>query len=162
MSRTRIVILQVKELIYTAIFVALGILLLILLFFMFWPDKEKEAGSTASNAVSSTTAEETADAGLYRSGVYTSELSLGNSTINLQVTLDTDRVKSVELVNLDDSVSTMYPLLQPAVEDISNQLAQNVSPEEVVLSDDSQYTQQMILDTISGILDEASQTTTSD
>ena len=39
MSRTRIVILQMKELIYTAIFVGLGIILLILLFIMFWPGK---------------------------------------------------------------------------------------------------------------------------
>ena len=152
MSRTRIVILQVKELIYTAIFVALGILLLILLFVMFWPGKEKKT----SSATTSTAVEQEASSNKYKSGVYTSEFSLGDSTINIQVTLDSDRVKAVELVNLDDSVATMYPLLKPAVEDISNQLSQNVSPDEVVLSDDSQYTQQMILDTISGILDEAS------
>ena len=41
MSRTRIVIFQMKEIIYTAVFVGLGILLLVLLFFMFWPGKGK-------------------------------------------------------------------------------------------------------------------------
>ena len=37
MSRTRIVIFQMKEIIYTAVFVGLGILLLVLL--MLWPVK---------------------------------------------------------------------------------------------------------------------------
>lgn len=48
MSRTRIVIFQLKEIIYTAIFVGLGILLLILLFFMFWPGKGKESAGTTT------------------------------------------------------------------------------------------------------------------
>lgn len=157
MSRTRIIILQVKELIYTAIFVGLGILLLVLLFFMFWPGKEKDTASRATSTVSSNLAD-SESAAVYKPGVYTSELSLGSTSVNLQVTLDADQVKSVELVNLEESISTMYPLIEPAVEEISSQLAQNISLEEVVLSDDSQYTQQMILDTISSILEEASKT----
>lgn len=150
MSRTRIVIFQLKEIIYTAIFVGLGILLLILLFFMFWPGKAKETSGTAvkTSAVS--------DNPTYKAGVYNTELSLGDSVINLQVSMDSDHVKSVEIINLEDSVETMYPLIKPAVKEISDQLAQNVSPEEVVLSDDSPYTSQMILDTVSQIMEKAS------
>ena len=36
-AKTKIVVLHMKELIYTAIFVGLGILLVVLLFFMFLP-----------------------------------------------------------------------------------------------------------------------------
>lgn len=149
MSRTRIVILQLKEIVYTAIFVGLGILLLILLFFMFWPDKESDSASTSSPAATSSSS------AAYTPGVYNSELALGDTVINIQVALDTDHVKSVELVNLEDSVETMYPLIKPAVKEISKQLAQNVSPEEVVLSDDSPYTSQMILDKVSDIMKNA-------
>lgn len=149
MSRTRIVIFQLKEIIYTAIFVGLGILLLILLFFMFWPNKAQETSGT----VKGTSAVK--DSATYKAGVYNSELSLGDSVIHIQVSMDSDHVKSVEIVNLEDSVETMYPLIKPAVKDISDQLAQNVSPDEVVLSDDSPYTSQMILDTVSQIMDEA-------
>ena len=39
-SRTKIVVLHMKEIIYTAIFAALGILLIILLFIMFRPDRD--------------------------------------------------------------------------------------------------------------------------
>ena len=39
-AKTKIVVLHMKELIYTAIFVALGILFVVLLVMMFLPDKE--------------------------------------------------------------------------------------------------------------------------
>jgi uncharacterized protein with FMN-binding domain len=148
------VILQLKEIVYTAIFVGFGILLLVLLFFMFWPEQEKDTSSTSSSSSVSDSA--SAGTGNYIAGVYTSELTLGDSTINLQVSLDEDRVKAVEIVNLEDSVETMYPLIKPAVKEISDQLANDISPEEVVLSDDSPYTSQLILDTVSQILEEAS------
>ena len=47
MPKTRIVILRMREVIYTAIFVGLGILLLIILFFMFWPGKDRGSQDTA-------------------------------------------------------------------------------------------------------------------
>ncbi len=122
MSRTRIVILQMREIIYTAIFAGLGILLLIILFFMFWPDGKK--------------------------------MTVGDSVINLQVVLDEEQVKSVEMTNLDDTVSAMYPLMKPSVESISNQLAAGASLDEVVLSDEGQYTEKMILNEVDNVLDE--------
>jgi uncharacterized protein with FMN-binding domain len=124
---------------------------------MFWPDKEKEAQSTSSSlSVESSGDEASTDDHKYIAGVYTSDLTLGDSTIHLRVSIDEDSVKAVEVVNLEDSVETMYPLIKPAVEEISNQLAGNVSPEEVVLSDDSPYTSQLILDSVCQILENAS------
>ena len=117
---------------------------------MFWPGKKNDSASTSSPAVTSDSSH------AYTPGVYNSELSLGDTVIQIQVALDNDRVKSVELINLEESVETMYPLIKPAVKEISDQLAQNISPEEVVLSDDSPYTSQMILDRVSEIMKQAS------
>ena len=47
MSKTKIIVLQMKELVYTGIFVGLGILLIVLLFVMFYPKKEKSSDATA-------------------------------------------------------------------------------------------------------------------
>lgn len=157
MSRTRIVIFQMKEIIYTAVFVGLGILLLVLLFFMFWPGKGKEsAGPSSPAAISGSKKSASTSSGKYIAGVYSSELTLGESKINLRVSLDKDRVKSVEVVNLKESVETMYPLIKPAVKEISDQLAQDIAPDQVVLSDDSPYTSQLILDTVCQVMNEAS------
>ena len=144
MSRTRIVILQMREIIYTAVFVGLGILLLIILFFMFWPDgkdENKEQADSGKTAV-------------YEAGVYSKQMTVGDSVINLQIVLDEEQVKSVEMINLDDTVSAMYPLMKPSVESISNQLASGVSLDEVVLSDEGQYTEKMILNEVDSVLDE--------
>ena len=89
-------------------------------------------------------------------GVYSSELTLGESKISLRISMDPDRVKSVEVVNLQESVETMYPLIKPAVKEISDQLAKDIAPDQVVLSDDSPYTSQLILDTVCQVMNEAS------
>ena len=60
-SKTKIVVLHLKEVVYTAIFAVLGILLILLLIFMFLPDDKDKA------------AEETMK---YTAGVYTSAASL--------------------------------------------------------------------------------------
>ena len=144
MSRTRIVILQMREIIYTAVFVGLGILLLIILFFMFWPDGKDENKEQADNGKTA----------VYEAGVYSKQMTVGDSVINLQVVLDEEQVKSVEMINLDDTVSAMYPIMKPSVESISNQLASGVSLDEVVLSDEGQYTEKMILNEVDSVLDE--------
>ena len=143
MSKTKIVVLHMKEIIYTAIFVGLGILLILLLVFMFLP---KNTDSTSDN-----------DAPLYKAGVYTSQMTLNNATLNLEVVVDQDHINSVRFVNLDQDVSTMYPLVQPALEEIADQLYSDVPVDDIVIGDDSKYTSIKILDTIKETLKKAAE-----
>lgn len=145
MSRTRIVILQMRELIYTAIFVGLGILLLILLCVMFWPGK----GGKSDRAAETGQSEQK-----YEAGAYTKEIQLGDATVNIQLSLDEDCVKSVELINLEESISTMYPLMQPTVKKMSEELAAGKDMDEIVVSEDSQYTEKLIAEAVNELLRE--------
>ena len=145
MSQTKIVILQMKEIIYTAIFIGLGLLLVLLLLLMFHPGKEKDNESLPSTSEA-----------LYTPGIYTTELTLGNHTVNLEVLLDEDRISGIQLTSLDETVTTMYPLLEPVIDDISTQLSSGIALDNVVLSSDSQYTQMLILQTVDEILTKAS------
>ncbi|MDO4165960.1 MAG: hypothetical protein Q4D32_00995 [Eubacteriales bacterium] len=144
MPGTKIIILRMREVIYTAIFVGLGILLLIILFFMFWPGKDSGAQDAAVKSQEKQ----------YQAGVYTKELQMGDATVNLQVTLDEDHVKSVEIVPLDESITTMYPLVEPAVKTISEQLQAGTEVDEISLSDESQYTEQIVLNAVQEIIQE--------
>lgn len=144
MSQTKIVILQMKEIIYTAIFIGLGLLLVLLLLLMFHPGKEKDSTPPLST-----------NEPLYTPGIYTTELTLGNHTVNLEVLLDSDHVSGIQLTTLDESVTTMYPLLEPVVEDISTQLSSGVTLDNVVLSTESQYTQMLILQAVDETLEKA-------
>ncbi|MDO5521756.1 MAG: hypothetical protein Q4G58_14780 [bacterium] len=141
MSKTKIVVLHLKEIIYTAIFVGLGILLILLLVFMFLP---KNTDSTSDN-----------DAPIYKPGVYTSQMTLNNATLNLELVVDKNHVNSVKFVNLDKDVATMYPLVEPALEGIASQLYLDVPVDEILISDSSKYTSVKILDTIKDTLEKA-------
>ena len=50
-SKTKIIVLRMKEIIYTAIFVGLGILLILLLLVMFRPGKESTPASAKAQYI---------------------------------------------------------------------------------------------------------------
>ncbi len=139
-AKTKIVVLHMKELIYTAIFAGLGILLVILFFFMFLPEKEKER---------------TAETMKYAAGVYTSSILFQDSTLEVQVIVDENRIQSVSLVNLSETVETMYPLVKPALEEMAEQIIKNQSVERISYNPDNQYTSIMLLNAVEKALEKA-------
>jgi len=139
-SKTRIVVLHMKEVIYTAIFIVLGIVLVLLLVFMFGPGRKTQD------------AEETA---LYNAGVYTSSIQLDGRTVDVQVVVDEDHINSVSLVNLDETVATMYPLLQDSMDSISQQIYESQSTDSISYTTDNQYTATILLDAVDAALDKA-------
>ncbi len=140
-SKTKIVVLHMKELIYTVVFAVLGILLVLLLVFMFLPDKNKK--------------EEATETMKYVAGVYTSSILFQNRTIDVEVVVDENHINSISLVNLDETVSTMYPLMQPALENLSEQICEAQSTDHVTYSDDNQYTSMVLLNAINDALAKA-------
>ena len=144
MAKTKIVVIQMKELIYTAIFAGLGILLIVLLVIMFVPSGGEE--ETTGDAADS----------IYTPGVYTSQIKLGDSTLNLEVAVDADQIKSVSLINLEDSVTTMYPLVKPSLETIEKQLIAGTALDDIPLSEKSKYTESLLIEGIRTALEKAS------
>ena len=128
-----------KELIYTAIFVVLGILLILLLIFMFLPNKKNEAKETMQ----------------YVSGVYNSSIKFNDNAINMEVVIDDNRITAISLVNLDEAVTTMYPLMQPALDNLSQQIYEKQSLEQITYSEENQYTSTVLLTAIQKALEKA-------
>ena len=98
---------------------------------------------------------ETKETAYYTPGIYTSCLMLGEETVNVAVTVDENHINSVEIVNLSDSVATMYPLVKPAMEDISNQIINNQSTDDITYSKSNQYTSIVLLDAVNDALSKA-------
>jgi uncharacterized protein with FMN-binding domain len=130
MRNTKVVVFKAKELIYTGIFLLLGVLLILLLIFMFLPKNNKSSASSDDT-------EETAQ---YIPGVYSSSIQLGENTLDVSVTVDSQKVKSVNIEQLDESVKTMYPLIEPSIASINEQLSSISSIDELTFEDESQYT----------------------
>lgn len=142
MAKTKIIVIQMKEIIYTALFIGIGILLIILLVFLFKPKSSDNAESQNTSA-------------LYNAGTYTSQIMLNNTALNLELKVDPERIKSVKLVNIDESVTTMFPLLEPALAQIEDQLINNQNITDINISESSKYTQTLLIDAISEVLDKA-------
>ena len=123
-SKTKIVVLHMKEIVYTLIFAALGILLIILLVIMF------RFGHSSTP---------TASARLYTPGIYTSSLTLNNTNLEVEVTVDESQIKAIRLSNLDESTAAMFPLLQPAIENIADQVCKTQSTDNITLSSETPY-----------------------
>lgn len=142
MSKTKIVVLQMKEIAYTGIFVALGILLIILLVVMFLPGKEENTDVSDADAV-------------YQPGIYTTELTINNTKLQLEVAVDASHINSVSLTNVDETVKTMFPLMEPTVDAIEEQLANGTSIDDITPSEDNQYTQEILIGAVKNALNEA-------
>ena len=113
-SKTKIVVLHMKEVIYTAVLLVLGILLILLLFFMFGPKKAKETAG-----------------------------------------MDSDHITSITLVNLSESAAAMYPLMEPALQNLADQICASQSTRDVTYENDNKYTSQLLLDAIETALSKA-------
>lgn len=140
-AKTRIWVFHMKELIYTAVFIVLGIFLLLLMIFMFSGSPEQEAAAEVPSR--------------YTAGVYTASMILGGNSVEIAVTVDEDYISSIKFRQLDETVSAMYPLMEPSLESLSEQICASQSLENISYSEDSQYTSLMLLSAIQTALSKA-------
>ncbi len=139
-SKTKIVVLHMKEVIYTGIFLVLAVVLAVVLFLMFGKGNKVDPAS--------------ADA-IYHAGVYTTPITLNDNTFDVEVTVDEDHINSISLVNLSETTTAMYPLMEPALEALSSQICASQSTENITYSEENKYTSMLLLDAINQALDKA-------
>lgn len=138
-SKTKIVVLHMKEIIYTVIFAVLAIILILLLIFMFRPEHR-----SASK-----------DNRIYTPGIYTSDITLNNTALEVEVTVDESHINSIRFTNLNESITTMYPFIEPAIEDIAEQVYKKQSLDNIQYSSDTPYTSQLIVQAIETALEKS-------
>ena len=98
-------------------------------------------------------------------GKYVSNIETGKKTPSLdlltkissalEVTVDSSHINSIRFSNLDESVTTMYPLVQPALETIADQIYKTQSLENITCPEENPYTSQVILNAIEDALSKA-------
>ena len=140
-SKTRIIVLHMKEVVYTIAFLILAVLLGILIYFMFGPGKSQTTSAAGE--------------GLYTPGVYRSSLTLNKNTYDVEVTVDQNNIQSIELVNLSESTAAMFPLMEPVLESLASQIYTSQSLENIQYSEDQKYTSMILLNAIETALKKA-------
>ena len=192
-ANTKIVVLRRKELLYTGIFAALGVLFIILLLMLLLPGKDTDASYGTSDSPDGTAEtampDNVADTGrtsqfsdaenvstgagadtnavldsvsgsvstdnTYIPGIYTTELLLGNETVNVEVIVSDHAITSVNLADPSETLTTMYPLLESTMESLNDQLCEMQDPEQVTYSAETRYTSLVLLEAVKASLEKA-------
>lgn len=143
-ANTKIFVFKAKELIYTGIFIVLGILFILLLIFMFLPGQ----GTKDSDASTEPAME-------YLAGIYSSTIHLGGNSVDVKVAITDEKVTSISLSGLTEETAAMYPLLETTVADINEQLKTIDSIDELTFQSDSQYTNTILQQAMQNALNKA-------
>ena len=198
-ANTKIVVLRRKELLYTGIFAALGVLFVILLLMLLLPGKDADTSSGAPDSPDSTaetampdnvadlgrssqfSAAEDASTGAsaytgavdnagavldnasgpvgtdntYIPGIYTTELILGSETVNVEVIVNDHAITSLSLADPDETLTTMYPLLEPTMDSLSEQICETQDLSQVTYSAETRYTSLVLLEAVKASLEKA-------
>lgn len=142
MGKTRIYILQMKTIIYTVLFIVFGLILLLLLIYMFYYRTPKESSSALNTST-------------YTPGVYSTSILLGEHPVSLEIQVDRSQILSISTAPLEESVMTMYPLLEDCLENITQQLISGKELHEVSYDPAQRYTASILLDAIAFTLEKA-------
>lgn len=151
---TRIVVIPLKKLIIMVCVIAALIILAAI--FIFGGSSSDAAKSTGVNISTSTdTVKKNTSCPTYSPGVYTSSILLNGTPIDIQVTVDSDNINNIEMVNLSESVQTMYPMLNSSFDEIKTAVINNGSTDNITYNAGGKYTATMLLSAIDSALAKA-------
>ena len=151
---TRIVVIPLKKLIIMVCVIAALIILAAI--FIFGGSSSDAAKSTGVNISTSTdTVKKNTSCPTYSPGVYTSSILLNGTPIDIQVTVDSDNINNIEMVNLSESVQTMYPMLNSSFDEIKTAVINNGLTDNITYNAGSKYTATMLLSAIDSALAKA-------
>lgn len=91
----------------------------------------------------------------YIGGIYTSSIQLNDNAIDVAVIVNENQITSITLVNMDETTTAMYPLMQPTLDNLAQQIYEKQSLDNISYVDANQYTSMVLLNTIESALDKA-------
>ena len=126
-----------RELLKTAVFAVLGVIILVGLITFFL---RMGAG------------EET---GQYRDGTYEAAVQLGTEQAVVSVEINDGKIAQVTMQEMAESVAVMYPMVESTMDEIAAQVIQNQSAQQVDVSSQQTYSAQVLLDAVAQCLAQA-------
>lgn len=97
-----------------------------------------------------------ANTAAYVPGVYTTSLIINDNVVDVEVTVDENNINDIQIVNLDEAVTTMFPLIEPVFDDLAEKILKTQSLENITYADDNKYTSTVLLNAIKASLQKAS------
>ncbi len=95
------------------------------------------------------------ETGTYTPGIYSSMILLENMSAELQITIDKHNISSIDLTNIDEDITTLYPLIYPTLEELSTAIISQQSVENIYSN--NRYTSMLLMQAISEALTQANE-----
>ena len=134
MGSTKFMVVKAKELIKTAVFAVLGVIILVGLI-AFFLNMGKEDGA-------------------YRDGTYYGEMQLGGETAEVAVTIAEGRIADVSMEEATEAVAVFYPLLAEVMETVGQAVIENQSA-QIAVESENPHSAQAVLDAVAECLEQA-------
>ena len=135
MGGTKFVVVKAKELIKTAVFAVLGIIIIVglITFFLHMGDEDR---------------------GMYRDGTYYGTLEVGGEETELAVTIEEGKIADISMEKPAEAVSVFYPLLETAAEDVGQAVVESQSL-TIEVDPENAHSAQLVLDAVGEALAKA-------
>lgn len=136
MGSTKFVVVKARELVKTAVFAILGVIIIVglITFFLHMGDDE--------------------NTGMYRDGTYYGEMKTGGEITEIAVKVKDGRIAEISMDEPAEAVAVFYPLLETAVEEVGREVVATQSL-TVEVSPENAYSAQLILDAVAECLQKA-------
>ncbi len=162
MSQTKIVVIPFKKLLIGAVIAAIIIAFIIFAVIRLGSNSSdnsrntKPKSSTVNASASSNieTPLDNADAPKFCPGVYTASILLDGNPVDIQVTVDSSNINSIELVNLSESITTMYPKLTTSFDEVAAKVME-AGTTNITYDSANRYTYSVFIEAISAALKKA-------
>ncbi len=136
MGSTKFVVVKARELIKTAVFAVLGVVILVgLITFFLHLGEDTDSGS-------------------YRDGTYYSEMMMGEETAQIVVTVEDGKISAVEMGESSEAAAVFYPLLETALEEVSREVVEKQSL-TIEVSPQNVHSAQLLLNAVAEGLEQA-------
>ena len=136
MGSTKFVVVKAKELIKTAVFAVLGVIIIVglITFFLHMGDEE--------------------NTGMYRDGTYYGEMEVGGEVTEIAVEIRDGQIADISMEEPAEAVTVFYPLLETAAEEVGQAVVATQSL-TVEVEPENAHSAQLILDTVAECLEKA-------
>lgn len=136
MGSTKFVVVKAKELVKTAVFAVLGVIIIVGLITFFLNMGKDE------------------DTGLYRDGTYYGEMNVGQETAEIAVTVEDGEIAAISMEDPRETVAAFYPLLETAAEEVGREVVATQSL-TIEVDPENAHSAQLVLNAIAEGLEKA-------
>lgn len=136
MGGTKIVVVKAKELVKTAVFAVLGVIIIVGLITFFLHMGEDE------------------DTGMYRDGTYYGEMDAGGEITEIAVVIRNGEIADISLEEMPEAASVFYPLLETTVEEVGQAVVESQTLTAEVPSEQV-HSARLVLDAVAECLEKA-------